>query len=64
MLEDLKIKDLRYAILTIKTLSWTPGLESQLAMALGHGFNLCVPQLPKLYHGGMYSTHLIDCWQE
>lgn len=35
MLEDLNLKDLRYAILTIKTLSSTPGLESQLTMALG-----------------------------
>lgn len=58
MLEDLNLKDLRYAILTIKTLSSTPGLESQLG-ALGHGFNLCVPQLPKLYHGDKYSTCLI-----
>lgn len=64
MLEDLNIQDLRYAILTIKTLSSTPGLESQLATALGHGFNLCVPQLPKLYHAGKYSTRLIGHWEE
>lgn len=32
MLEDLNLKDLRYAILTIKTLSSTPGLESQLGL--------------------------------
>ena len=64
MLEDLNIKDLIYAILVIKTLSSTLGLESRLAMALGHGFNLCVPQLPKLYHGGKYSTRLMGCWEE
>lgn len=65
MLEDLKIKDLRYVMLRVRTLkAWAPGLEFQLAMALGHTFNLSVPQLPKLQHGDIYSTRLIGCWEE
>lgn len=57
MLEDLNLKDLRYAILTINPVPITRFRIS--AGGLGHGFNLCVPQLPKLHHGDKYSTCLI-----
>lgn len=47
MLEDVEIKDLWDIIWIIRTLkSSMSGLESQLAMSLGHTFNLSGTQFP------------------